>query len=167
MGGKAPTWQQGAVWGCYCPAQLQKRGLAQRWEILVSEKASWRDEGPVGFGEFIVLMAAALQDCMCSVCPALSCSIDHRFDSCWFIYLLDNNLLNKALLEWLQSPKTFWFPISFPAPKSLEFLCSLGGMAWGSLCMNQGYMSWPMADSSTGTSRWSWWDDASSSAINL
>lgn len=67
-------------------------------DFISSEKASWSDEGPVGFGEFIVLMAAVLQDCMCSDCPALSCSIDHRFDSCWFIYLLDNNLLNKALL---------------------------------------------------------------------
>lgn len=88
--------------GLYEDATVLLNCSEQDWlrdgDFISSEKASWSDEGPVGFGEFIVLMAAVLQDCMCSDCPALSCSIDHCFDSCWFIYLLDNNLLNKALL---------------------------------------------------------------------
>lgn len=48
MGDKAPAWQQGAVWGCYCPAQLQRTGLAQRWWLYLKWESIlewWRTGG--------------------------------------------------------------------------------------------------------------------------
>lgn len=43
----------------------------------------------------------------CPGCPGSNHPIDYHFDSCCFIYLLSNNLLNKTLLEQLESAQPF------------------------------------------------------------
>lgn len=83
----SPSYPSLCSSSCFLGCSLFQSPLGSHWTPHAMERPPRRGRRAVGSHAR-----------PCPGCPGSNCAIDCRFDSCCFIYLLSNNLLNKTLL---------------------------------------------------------------------